>query len=267
MSRTALILEDSKTQARLIAAMLERLGWRPVHCEDIASTHSCLKNMRIDAMFLDIFVGSSNTLIHVDRFRAAAPEVPMVLMTAGAQGQDIELTLARARHSRADHVLRKPFTDATVETVLKTIGEDADAGKKRKHVLVIDDSSPVRTIARNALSDAGYRVSDAPSMEAAFANVDIAHVDLVLCDVFMPGMGGLMGMSQIKTTWPSVKIVAMSGGIPQQIRGHDALNVTRQIGADAQLAKPFMPNDLKLLVSELLDSDAAVPDNPSAHFL
>ncbi len=227
MSRTALVLEDSRTQARLIAGMLERLGWQTFHCEDIASAHGCLKNMRIGAMFLDIFVGTANTLIHVDRFRAAAPEVPMVLMTAGAQGQDIELTLARARQSGADHVLRKPFNEATAEQILNTIGQDADAGKKRKHILVIDDSPTIRTIARKALSDGGNRVSDAASMEAAFANVDIAHVDLVLCDVFMPGMGGLMGMSQIKATWPKVKI----SRCPAEFRSR-SVNTTRSTPPD-----------------------------------
>ena len=266
MSRTALILEDSTTQARFITRMLERLGWHPVHCEDIGSAHSCLRNMRIDAMFLDIYVGAGNSLMHVDQFRAAAPHAPMVLMTAGAQGENIEQTLDRARKSGADHVLRKPFSDAMVEQVLQSIGKDADAGAKRKHVLIIDDSATVRTVARKSLSDSGHRVSEASSMEAAFANVDIAHVDLVLCDIFMPGMGGLMGMSQIKTTWPSVKIIAMSGGIPQQIREHDALNVTRQIGADAQLVKPFMPQDLAALVADVMTLDAAPPAS-SAHFI
>ena len=270
MSRTALILEDSTTQARFITRMLERLGWQPVHCEDIASAHSCLKNMRIDAMFLDIYIGTGTSLTHIDQFRAAAPQAPqapMVLMTAGAQSENIDLTLDRARKSGADHVLRKPFSDAMVEQVLQSIGQDADAGKKRKHILVIDDSSTVRAIARKSLNDAGHRVSEAASMEAAFANVDIAHVDLVLCDVFMPGMGGLMGMSQIKMTWPSVKIIAMSGGLPQQIREHDALNVTRQIGADAQLVKPFMPHDLAALVADVMAPQAAMPPASSAHFI
>ncbi len=76
-----------------------------------------------------------------------------------------------------------------------------------------------------------------------------------------------MGMSQIKTTWPTVKIIAMSGGIPQQIQGQDALNVTRQIGSDAQLVKPFMPHDLKMLVSEVMNADTALQDDGAAHFL
>ena len=264
MSRTALILEDSTTQARFIARMLERLGWHPVHCEDIASAGECLKTMTVDAMFLDIFIGTGNTLSHIDEFRAAAPLTPMVLMTAGTQSESVELTLDTARKSGADHVLRKPFNETAVENVLQAIGQDAEAGEKRKHVLVIDDSQTVRTIAYRGLSDAGYRVSEAPSMEAAFDNIDIAHVDLVLCDVFMPGMGGLMGMSQIKSTWPSVKIVAMSGGIPQQIREHDALQATRQVGADAQLVKPFSPHSLTALVDKVLNAEDGADAGPSA---
>ena len=255
MPRTALILEDSTTQARFIARMLERLGWTPVHCEEMAQAHECLRTMTVDAMFLDIFIGNGSTLGHIDEFRAAAPSTPMVLMTAGTQSESVGLTLDKARKSGADHVLRKPFNETAVENVLNALGQDAEAGEKRKHILVIDDSQTIRTITGRGLNDAGYRVSEAASMEAAFVNIDIAHVDLVLCDVFMPGMGGLMGMSQIKTTWPSVKIIAMSGGLPQQVREQDALQATRLVGADAQLVKPFSQHSLTALVDKVLNTE------------
>lgn len=104
-------------------------------------------------------------------------------------------------------------------------------------------------------------------MEAAFASVDIAHVDLVLCDVFMPGMGGLMGMSQIKMTWPRVKIISMSAGIPQKVRDQDALDVTRRLGVDAQLVKPFTPNDLRGLAAALLANENCAEEALSAHLI
>lgn len=88
MSRSALVLEDSKTQARFIIHMLESLGWLPVHCEDMASATECLKRMHLHAMFLDIFVGTHNTLLHIDKFRALGAHMPLVLMTAGSQGEE-----------------------------------------------------------------------------------------------------------------------------------------------------------------------------------
>ncbi len=94
-------------------------------------------------------------------------------------------------------------------------------------------------------------------MEEAFERVDIAHVDVVITDIFMPGMGGLKGMKSIKATWPRVKILAMSAGIEDRVSDTDALNATRRLGVDAQISKPFSADDLGHLVGMLTDQEAA----------
>ncbi len=256
MEATALILEDSQTQAKIIAKMIEAEGWSTVHVDTMRDACDSLTQMSAQALFLDVFVGAHNTLLHVDRFRKLAPNVPIVLMTAGAGHEAIEETLKNARKTGADYVLRKPFTEALLKDVLDSLAKDAAGGKRRKHVLVIDDSQTVRTIATRALEGAGYRVSQADSMEEAFNNVDIAHVDLVLCDVFMPGMGGLVGMRTIKATWPRVTIISMSAGIEHKVSEQDALNATRKFGVDAQIAKPFTAEDLVDLTGAMLGEAA-----------
>lgn len=250
MTAVALILEDSKTQALIIAKMIEAQGWQSIHFDQMRDASDALTQMSVQALFLDVFVGIHNTLQHIDRFRKLAPDVPIVLMTAGASHEAIEDTLKNARKTGADYVLRKPFNETMLKDVLATLSPDG--GKRRKHILVIDDSSTVRTIAVRALEGGGYRVSQAASMEEAFSNVDIAHVDLVLCDVFMPGMGGLQGMRTIKGTWPRVTIVSMSAGIVDKVSEQEALNATRRLGADAQIAKPFAPEDLVELTGAML---------------
>lgn len=256
MDKTVLILEDSKTQANIIIAMLSRLGWSAIHCETIRDATESLGQVAVYAMMLDVFVGAHNTLLHVDRFRALAPHIPMMLMTAGSSREAIEETLTNARRTGADYVLRKPFNEALLRDIFASASPDVATGRKRRHVLVIDDSATVRTIAQRAYDAAGYRVSTAGSMEEAFSNVDIAHVDLVLCDVFMPGMGGFKGMRTIKTTWPKVSLISMSAGLDEQVSDNDALNATRRIGVDAQIRKPFDADDLIELSAALLDMAA-----------
>jgi CheY-like chemotaxis protein len=180
----------------------------------------------------------------------------MVLMTAGSRHEAIEETLRAARKTGAEYVLRKPFSEAMLADILKGLSQDAAAGSVRKHVLVIDDSRTVRMIAARALESGGYRVSQAGSMEEAFSDVDIAHVDLVLCDIFMPGMGGLKGMRTIKTTWPKVSLISMSGGLDDKVTDQDALNATRKFGVDAQLKKPFEAQDLLDVTGSVLGTVA-----------
>ncbi|MGZ3306551.1 MAG: response regulator [Asticcacaulis sp.] len=256
MTKTALILEDSRTQAQIIARMIESHDWTTIHFETVREASEALTQMAAHALFLDVFVGAHNTLLHVDRFRKLAPNASIVLMTAGSNREAIEDTLASARRTGADYVVRKPFTEQLIGDVLQSCDADLSSGARRRHVLIVDDSQTVRSFARKALEDAGYRVSQAASMEEAFQNVDIAHVDLVLCDVFMPGMGGFKGMRMIKATWPKVSIIAMSAGLNDQVSGHTALEATRKIGADAQISKPFKPRDLIDLSAHLLEHAA-----------
>ena len=252
---TALILEDSQTQAQIIARMIEHCGWATVHCDNIREALDSLKLLDIQALFLDVFVGPHNTLLHFSQFRKLAKSTPIVLMTAGSGREAIEKTLRDARRIGADHVMRKPFTAPMLQEIMTALSPARD-GRRSAHVLIIDDSSTVRRFARDPLTHQGYRVSEAATMEDAFANIDIAHVDLVLCDVFMPGMGGLKGMRMIKDTWPKVKILSMSAGMDGRISETEALDATRRIGADAQITKPFAAEDL-VEVSALLLGKAA----------
>jgi hypothetical protein len=60
-------------------------------------------------------------------------------------------------------------------------------------------------------------------------------------------------MRTIKSTWPQVKVISMSGGI-EKVSDTDALNMTRRIGADAQIKKPFDADDLTGLCAMLLEA-------------
>ena len=252
---TALILEDSQTQAALIARMIEAQGWSTVHCADIDRAMTALQNVNINALFLDIYIGERNTLGHMERFKKLAGNATVTLMTAGSKARDADATLQQARTAEADFLLRKPFSEDQIHDILSLAARTG--GSKPKHVLVIDDSRTICLFAKTALEARGYRVSTAHDMEAAFANVDIAHVDLVLCDVFMPGMGGLKGMRTIRSTWPNVRIISMSAGIEGKVSSAEALNASRRIGVDAEIVKPFDGPDLAEILAMVFEAPSA----------
>lgn len=259
MRPTAAIIEDSPTQARIISLMIEAQGWSCLHYETLRDAGQALEQTPVQAVFLDVFVGPYNALLHVDRFRQLAPDAPIIIMTAGSAQEDIEQTLLRARQSKADFTLRKPFTPEQMADIFDIAFTSVSSSARRPHVLVIDDSGVIRTLCRQALEASGYRVSDAASMEEAFDRVELSRVDLVLCDLFMPGIGGLRGIREIKSAWPQVKVVAMSAGLDKKVTTLDALNTSRKMGSDAQLPKPFDAVDLTQLV-DLMLCDPALLD-------
>lgn len=117
-------------------------------------------------------------------------------------------------------------------------------------VLVIDDDELVRETLRTALEGAGYRVVMAPEGEEGVALFHTAPTDVVLCDIFMPGMEGIETIRMLRRWNPEVKIVAISGGGK---RGELAyLDIAQKLGADRALAKPFAVSEMLATIRELV---------------
>lgn len=259
---TVLVLEDSRVQAQLISRMLSHLDWSSVLSFDHKSVFSQLKTMHVDLMLLDVYVEDGNTLSRLPDIRAMAPDVPVAIMTGGgAGGYALNQTLNAARRAEADFIVPKPFTPEHLKVILDDAYLMRRAPTPLKHVLVVDDCRVVRKLVTMALAEKGYRISEARSMEEAFERVDIAHVDVVITDIFMPGMGGIEGIQIIKKTWPSVSLVAMSAGAEAReanthVANTQVLSAARYMGAHALLPKPFTGEDLTDVVDALLKEKA-----------
>ncbi len=78
-------------------------------------------------------------------------------------------------------------------------------------ILVVDDEISILKSLRGVLQDEGYRISVAASGEEALEEVRRDAPDLVLLDVWMPGMDGLAVLSEIKKSLPLLPIIIISG--------------------------------------------------------
>lgn len=119
-----------------------------------------------------------------------------------------------------------------------------------KRILVIDDSSTVCNFISTGLSSEGFQAISALSMQdALLVRGDQVHV--VLTDIFMPGMDGFEGITEIRRRWNDVSIIAMSGGFNGMGRD-DTLIKARRCGADVVLQKPFKIERLVEKINYLL---------------
>ena len=247
----ALIIEDSHTQSQIIGRMLEGEDWTYMAAKTLEDALGMLIRHRPSLIFVDVFLGEENSLNHLAQIRDLASDATIAVMTAGNRQEAIEETLNLARRAKVDYVLRKPFNRKQLRAIVQTAYETVVEGGKRKQALVIDDSSVVAHLTAQILSDNGYRVATAGSMEEALADADIAHLDLIVTDIFMPGMGGVEGIKRIKTTWPRVKVLAMSAGLGERISSERATSAAVRAGADAEIHKPFTAMELISTVIDL----------------
>ena len=125
----------------------------------------------------------------------------------------------------------------------------------RKHIIVIDDSSTIRSLISGILSKNGYQTLEAATVEVVFEDMNRMHFDLAIIDIFMPGMGGIEGITRIKKNWPDIKIIAISAGF-EDMDKKKTLKAAALQGADRVLPKPFTEEELTGVIGELLNEEA-----------
>jgi len=78
-------------------------------------------------------------------------------------------------------------------------------------ILVVDDDQVVRLLLRAVLERRGHSVVEAGNGDEGFRCYQAAPADLVITDIEMPVMDGLQMIRELRSAFPSAKIIAISG--------------------------------------------------------
>jgi CheY-like chemotaxis protein len=123
-----------------------------------------------------------------------------------------------------------------------------------KRILVVDDDGAVRSTLRVWLEREGFEVVIAADGSSSIAIIESSRIDLVIIDIFMPGMGGLETIEALHRSAPEVPIVAISGFMFSHSFGAapDFLGMAAKVGVAYCLHKPFRPHQLMTVVEACL---------------
>ncbi|MGH7123979.1 MAG: response regulator [Stellaceae bacterium] len=122
-------------------------------------------------------------------------------------------------------------------------------------ILVVDDDDAVIGTLNFLLEDEGYRIvvaRNGTEGRAAYAEI---RPDLVITDIIMPNETGIALTASIRRADPAAKIIAMSGS--GRIGNSNFLEMAKELGANATIAKPFDPEELLGAVRALLGTSIA----------
>ena len=120
-------------------------------------------------------------------------------------------------------------------------------------VLVVEDSQVIQRLIEVCLKPAGFTVEtrdDGPSgPEAALDDPP----DLLILDVGLPKMDGWEVLSRLRSDLNTrhLKVLVLTAHAQEETRER-----ADRGGADAFLTKPFRPNDLRRVVTELVSGDS-----------
>ena len=119
----------------------------------------------------------------------------------------------------------------------------------QRSVLLVEDDARVLTLASRMLTSLGYFVLSA-SNEAEAAALQRAHgkpVDLILCDIILPGGNGRTAVTQLVEASPGAKVLFMSGHTTRSLVRKGLLGDQNHF-----IQKPFGIGDLAGKVREVL---------------
>lgn len=130
--------------------------------------------------------------------------------------------------------------------------DSTDIVRGSETILLVEDSEPLRKLARTFLESSGFRVFSAENGEDALEVTKRfgGTFDLLLTDVIMPGMNGRVLAEHLLPRQPGIKVLYMSGYSDSFIAGHGVLDPGTHL-----LHKPFTEDVFLRKVREVLDGD------------
>ena len=93
----------------------------------------------------------------------------------------------------------------------KQIGESCEMKDQPTTVLVVDDERIIADALAALLGQDGYSASAVYDGDSALERIRTGIPDVVIVDVTMPGMSGIELAITIRDSWPSCKVLLVSG--------------------------------------------------------
>ena len=209
--------------------------------------------------------GAGNISVPVDFFAQEPVEAQSTLNRAGTdicivdsalpeQAKKAVIAAARARQPRPMIFVCGSGHDQNGERVDGVLRRPGNLEEARKYaelcartrvptkVLIVDDSSTMRSIVRKVLQATRFNldIHEAPEGLAALKEVNSGRFGLVFLDYQMPGINGFETLGEITRAHPKTSVVMMTSTVDNAIadRAHAA-------GVMAFLKKPFYVSDIE----------------------
>ncbi len=116
-----------------------------------------------------------------------------------------------------------------------------------RHLLLVDDETPLREVMAERLAEHGFRVEQAGSGEEALTRLSDFAFDILITDLRLPGADGRQVLDEAFARYPDIIALVITGFGTLR----EAVEVTR-LGAEGFITKPFQFEEL------LHELDAAI---------
>jgi DNA-binding response OmpR family regulator len=111
-------------------------------------------------------------------------------------------------------------------------------------ILICEDEAALRELVRVSLG-AGFGFLEAADGNEALELAKEHRPDVIVLDLMLPGLSGFDVLAQLKSDGDGAPVVVISAW-------GDARDEAFEAGADRFVLKPFLPDDLRAVIEELV---------------
>ncbi len=127
---------------------------------------------------------------------------------------------------------------------------------KSTHILIVDDEKRICSSLTGILEDEGYKVRAVHDGHAALEDIKVRLPDLIVLDLWMPGIDGLQVLEIVKQQYPNLPVIVISGhgNIETAVKA-------AKLGAYDFLEKPLSLEKTLIMVERALDQRRLLQEN------
>lgn len=241
-----LIVDDSSIIRRLLVKELEEIDARIIQAEDGAKALDAAHSQSFDLIISDVEMPQMDgfTLCRKLKDHPNTRGVPVIILSSLDTDRDIDRGFRAGAAAYVSKSEAKTQLRGTIRRVLKKF-----SFHHARTILIVDDSSTIRSMVKDGLEKAGFQVMTAEDGQQAFTQVQRTPPDLILSDIDMPEMNGVELCKKVHADpeLAAIPFVIMSANSDRSI-----MRRMLSWGASAYLVKPFNLEQLIITLEKLL---------------
>ena len=239
-TETILVVEDEAALRELMQEILRPAGYRILLASDGAEAlRIAERGDDIHLLVTDAGLPNMRGTDLADCITASRPDIRVLYVSGYSDG----LPSANGSAKLNWAYLQKPFTG---DALLRSIREALDMPRQAS-IVIADDDPAIRKLLCDVLRTSGYHVLEAANGKQAIDHICREHVDLLVTDLVMPEQEGIQTIGEVRKRFPSLRVLAMSGGF-----GEHYLHMAQKVGAHQIIRKPFETDAIREAIRSLL---------------
>jgi CheY-like chemotaxis protein len=240
------VVEDNEDTREPLKALLQSCGAEVHTAGSAPEALESLRHAKPDLLLCDIGLPGQDGFALLHRIRAMKAEegghVPAIALTAFAQSQDREQSLAAGFQAHLPKPVDQSVLIRTIEVVLRTVAASSEAAgrqavrSRRFRIAVVDDAKDLADIFAMLLQEMGHEVHVFYSGPQILRHIGGLQPNIIFSDISMREMNGYelaKHVREIPEIRDDIVLVAMTGFGAAELADHAS-----EVGFDHFMVKP-----------------------------